>query len=156
MIKIKNVKAYCCENISNIQNYEEAVNDATQTWHCHHKLETDLGLSAEELKDKGLYWNRPAAELIFLTESEHHSLHSIGNKHGLGKQWSREERTKLSESSPTKKPVYQIDKNTGEIIKEWNCMNAAVKTLGINISGIVNCCKGRLKSAGGFVWRYVY
>ena len=66
---------YCCEDLSLIENYEKAINDTTQTWHCHHCLETDSFLTRDELKKQDLYYNRPASELIFLTPSEHHSLH---------------------------------------------------------------------------------
>lgn len=38
----KRFKKYCCEDISLIENYEKAVNDKTQTWCCHHKLEIEL------------------------------------------------------------------------------------------------------------------
>ena len=155
MIKVKNVKVYCCEDISLIENYEKAIADKTKTWHCHHRKETDEGLSADELIEMGLYFNRPASELIFMTESEHHSLHSKGNKHSLGKHFTDEQKEKLSKSSPNKKPVYQIDKTTGEIIKEWEGMNIAAKALAVNHSGIFKCCRGRLKSSGGFIWRYV-
>ena len=65
MIPIR-AKDYCCEDISLIENYEQALNDQTQVWDCHHRLEIELGLSAAELIKQGLYWNRPASELIFL------------------------------------------------------------------------------------------
>lgn len=76
MIKINNVKKFCKDNISMIENYEKAINDTTQTWICHHRLGIDLGLSSKQLKDKDLYFNRPASELIFLTRAEHISIHS--------------------------------------------------------------------------------
>lgn len=74
----KNVTLYCCEDISLIENYEAAINDETQTWHCHHRFEIDLGLSMKELNDRNLYYNRPASELIFITKAEHHRLHNQG------------------------------------------------------------------------------
>ena len=36
----ESVKKYCCEDISLIENYIEAVSDDSQVWHCHHRLET--------------------------------------------------------------------------------------------------------------------
>ena len=73
----KRFKKYCCEDISLIENYEKAVNDKTQTWCCHHKLEIELLKKPSELKEMGLYFDRPASELIFLTRSEHIKLHSL-------------------------------------------------------------------------------
>ena len=35
-----NASKYCCEDISLIENYDKAIEDKTQYWHCHHRLET--------------------------------------------------------------------------------------------------------------------
>ena len=76
MINSINANNFCCEDISLIENYKLANNDTTQTWDLHHRLETDLGLSRDELKEQNRYFNVPASELIFLTHSEHQKLHS--------------------------------------------------------------------------------
>lgn len=96
MINEYNTKKYCCEDISLIENYDKAVNDS-QMWVCHHRNGIILNKTPDELKAVGLYENRPACELIFLTESEHIKLHNIG------KQLSQETRKKLSESHKGKK-----------------------------------------------------
>ena len=75
----KGVKCYCKDDISLIENYEKAVNDNTQIWHCHHRLETDLNMSLQELIDNDLYLNRPASELIFLTKGEHTTIHKTNH-----------------------------------------------------------------------------
>lgn len=77
MINEKYARKFCCEDISLIENYELAVNDKTQTWHCHHRLGCVDGVykSIDELKKLGLYYSRPASELIFLTRSEHRKIH---------------------------------------------------------------------------------
>ena len=76
----KDVKKFCCEDLSLIENYEKAINDNTQIWHCHHRLEIQDGksVSVKELKENNLYFHRPASELIFLTEKEHSKLHNPG------------------------------------------------------------------------------
>lgn len=78
MINIAMASAYCCDDISLIENYNEAINDKEQTWQCHHRLEIhgNIILSAKDLKDNDLYYNRPAYELIFLTKNEHIRLHN--------------------------------------------------------------------------------
>ena len=90
MISESAAKKYCCEDISLIENYKEAVN-SNEKWECHHKLEIELNKSVQELKDLNLYFNRPANELIFLTKSEHIKIHNsinkIGNKNTLGKHY---------------------------------------------------------------------
>lgn len=94
MINEKSAKRYCCEDISLIENYEEAIADTTQTWSCHHRRECVNGkfTSLTDLMDKDLYYNRPASELIFLTNSDHCRLHSIGRLH------TEEQKNKLRET----------------------------------------------------------
>lgn len=80
-----NVKRFCCDDISLIENYNEAINDDSQVWSCHHRLEThysdgrrrsgEKDLLIQDLINLGLYYNRPAKELIFLTNSEHAKVH---------------------------------------------------------------------------------
>ena len=80
MIKEMNAWAFCKEDISKIENYEEAINDKSQSWDCHHRTEIWWNCSAEELMNNECYYHRPAKELIFLTHAEHAKLH---NKLGL-------------------------------------------------------------------------
>lgn len=75
-----------CDTPELIENYDKAIADTTQTWQCHHRLETHnsdgerrlVDITAKELKALGMYYNRPPEELIFLTVSEHRKLHQIG------------------------------------------------------------------------------
>ena len=82
MINLRKVKKYCKE-YTKIENYDLAVSDTTQTWHCHHRDEVRTlpsGMvvlrTVEELKENGRYYDCPPNELIFLTKSEHSRLHS--------------------------------------------------------------------------------
>ena len=113
MINEKNAKRFCNEDISLIENYDKAIADNTHTWHCHHRNEIKIlpsGMSVlcsrKELKDNGRYYNCPANELIFLTQSEHRRLHDIHiseetrkkRSYSLkGKHLSEETRRKMSE-----------------------------------------------------------
>ena len=90
MIYLKNVKKFCKDDISLIENYDKAIEDTTQTWECHHRRETIYSRSG--LKEIGEYYNRPACELIFITPNEHHKLHN------LGKHLSAETCQKMSEA----------------------------------------------------------
>ena len=76
MISEANVKKYCAEDISLIENYKEAVS-SKELYHCHHRLEIqdDKCYFAKELKQMNLYYGRPASELIFLKAREHKDLH---------------------------------------------------------------------------------
>lgn len=96
-----------CTEPELIENYDKAVADTTQTWECHHRLETHnsdgekrlIELSPEELVALGMYYNRPPEELIFLTKSEHTSLHF---KEKIRGSFSEEHKRKLSDAKKGK------------------------------------------------------
>ena len=58
MINERNVKMYCKDDISLIENYDKAIADITKIWHCHHRRETIY--SKKDLIEIGEYYNRPA------------------------------------------------------------------------------------------------
>lgn len=68
-----------------------------------------------------------------------------------GRKFSEETIKKIAESK--KKPVYSIDKESG-LFTYWESAKEAGEVLGIDPSSIARCCKGKLKSAGGFYWFY--
>ena len=104
-------KQYCKEP-ENIENYEKAKKDDFVGWECHHRLETHnsdgerriVDISKKELIALGMYYNRPAEELIFLTVKEHNAFKK-------GRRHSEETRKKMSEAKKgkyigEKHPVY--------------------------------------------------
>ena len=102
---------YYCKDYENIENYEAAKKDNFVGWNCHHRLETfnsdgerrDVDISRDELIALGMYYKRPASELIFLTSSEHKQLHMKGEHHPMyGKQLSEGTKKKLSEANKGK------------------------------------------------------
>ena len=155
MISETTVKKFCCEDLSLIENYALAIADPTQTWDCHHRGEI-LPCGRYEVKDLkkfGLYYKRPASELIFLPHDEHISLHrqgvplseahkkAIGEAHkGVPQPWKY-------------KKILQYTKS-GEFVREWASAMEAQRELGIPQSNICKCCKGERKSAGGYIWKY--
>ena len=194
MINKYTAKSFCCEDISLIENYDNAIADTTQTWECHHRGEVLLcgRFSRDDLKKFCLYYSRPASELIFLTPTAHRQLHQNGvplsevrkkaisdtlkghsvseatkkaisdAKKGVpkseatkkaisdalkGHSVSEEHRAKLS------KKILQFTKS-GEFIREWQSACEAGRELGIAHSSICSCCNGKLKSAGGYIWKY--
>ena len=112
MIKLYNAKKFCKEDISLIENYDKAIADTTQVWHCHHRRETIYSRSG--LIEIGEYYNRPACELIFLTKYEHMKLHR------LGKKLSAETRKKMSKSNNGKHLAEETRKKLSEAMKGEN------------------------------------
>lgn len=96
MINKSKVQWFCKDDISLIENYDKAIADKTQTWHCHHRRETIY--SRNDLIEIGEYYKRPAIELILLTPDEHFKLHSTGNAYHKNKKHSEESKKKMSES----------------------------------------------------------
>lgn len=128
MINELNAMSFCKDDIKNIENYDKAKVDTSQTWVCHHRLETcfldgsflpfNVFFSVEDLIRLRLYYNRPANELIFLTKSEHRKTHckvqnnwkpQYGNQYTKGKHHSEESKKKISGSQ--KKVVHTEDWN---------------------------------------------
>lgn len=52
-----------------------------------------------------------------------------------------------------RKSVIQLTLN-GDLIKEWESATVAGETLSLQISNITACCNGRVKTCGGFKWKY--
>ena len=126
-------KRYYCSDIENVENYEAAKKDNFVGWRCHHRLETHtsdgerraVDITVAELQALGMYWNRPASELIFLTKSEHQILHTKGKqgywkgKTGPNKckKFSEETKKKMSESGKRKHLSEEHKKKIGETKK---------------------------------------
>lgn len=109
----KQLHKYCCEDITQIENYDKAMADKEHRWDCHHRGEIlPCGVySVSDLKKFGLYWNRPASELILLRHDEHVRLHMKCFKH------SEESRRKISESLKGKKHSEETRRKLSEMRK---------------------------------------
>ena len=77
---------------------------------------------------------------------KHYSENSAHNKYWLGK---------LGAEHPNSIQIVQLTLNR-QFIKKWACSYEVERELGINHSGIIACCRGRQKTAGGFRWMYYY
>ena len=115
-----------CKDYENIENYQKALADNFKGWECHHRKGVDI--SREKLKALGMYYNRPADELIFLKHSEHRFLHkkgkSLSEEHkkklseaNKGKHLSEETRKKISEANKGRKFSEETKKKMSEAMK---------------------------------------
>lgn len=136
MISLRSALAFCKEDISKIENYDLAVADTTQTWHCHHKRELldendnllEKEVSKDELIIQRKYYQIPAKDLIFLRPNEHMTLHAKKRpKRRKGEfHHTEESKRKVSEHSARKgKP----NVNRGKKAKKPNwCNNGIINT----------------------------
>lgn len=111
MIDRYRAKKFCKEDLSKIENYDKAISDDTQTWHCHHRTEIWWNCSKQDLIDNECYYGRKACELIFLTPAEHKSLHS------KGKIVSEKTKQKMSKAQKGKPRSKESIKKRSETVK---------------------------------------
>ena len=89
---------------------------------------------------------------------EHRKKIGESNK---GKIFSKEHKRKISESHanvkginhPRIKKIIQYDTD-GNFIKVWDYVKQITNELGIDNSSVIKVCRGKLKSAGGYRWKY--
>lgn len=78
-----------------------------------------------------------------------------------GYLWSFEYRTKEQWSEILKKhksslrPIVQMD-DEGNEIKRFNTTSEAAKAMGVSVTAICNCARGKTKHSAGYKWRYLY
>lgn len=161
----RRTKRFCSEPLENIENYGKAIADSEHVWDCHHRAEIDddgTRHSVNELVSKGLYWNRPSSELIFLEHGVHTQLHWTGKHH------TRETRDKISiakqgsmfNRKDESRPVLMARMSDGmrmtfpsiQEATRWLRSNGFPKAAHSSIS---QCCHGKTKSAYGATWQLI-
>lgn len=159
MISVDRATRYCCEDLSKIQNYQEAANDLENVWDCHHRL--GIVISQKQLKKMGLYKKRPAIELIFVRHDEHLKLHAhfqngVKNKF-YGHRHTEENKIKWSVTKTNdpklSKQVYQYTLD-GRFVTTYPSCAEAQRQTGVDAGSISHCCLGYVCKAGNFFWSY--
>lgn len=150
----------------NIQGYMR-VRDGDYTFLLHNVIGfTFIGIP-DKYKDEprsNLIWhhidedkeNNDPSNLQCMTIAEHVKLHHTG------KVVKEETRRKISESNKGEKnyrwnkgrKILKIDKVTGDIVDRYANSKDAERKTGINYRHIGECCRGKRKTAGGYIWRY--
>lgn len=126
-----------CKTPELIENYDKAMNDKLQTWHCHHRFETDSNMSIKELVSKNLYFDRPPEELIFLEPHEHLSLKQNKiNKRKLGIKSTYSYLKKTYKKRKNQIGVYHKDTDTW-----YDSIEQASNALGYSVNSILKLVK---------------
>lgn len=151
MISIKQLKSYCCEDVSLIENYEKAMN-SREKWVCHHRKE-DEGYTATQLRELHLYYGRPASELICMRDEDHRSHHH------RNKTVSAATKKVLSRKNKGKriilnKQILQIDPATNRVVMRYANGRHACQRTGYAFQNISAACRGALKTAYGYRWEF--
>jgi len=77
------------------------------------------------------------------------------------REFSNETRAKMrenhavvsGEANPSARPIRQLSID-GEVICEYPYAKLAADKLGIDLSSIIKCCRGKTKTCGGYRWEY--
>ena len=83
-------------------------------------------------------------EWVSSRENILHAYRSLGKKSSFC--------NKIGKYNSRSKQILQI-KNDKVIAEYWGA-NEAYRNTGIHFVNIIACCKGRIKHAGGYVWKY--
>ena len=72
-------------------------------------------------------------------------------------RWATYKEQRINSRPKSKRPENRfksVVQYTEGYERVWVCIGDAAKTLNIAHSGIIRCCQGRQKTAGGFNWKY--
>lgn len=149
--KVKSLKSGCILRHSIINGYHRVSLYKNSKRKCYMVHRLVAGAFLDNSDDKktqinhidGNKSNNNVINLEWCTQTEN-LIHSF--RIGLRKH----NKERLIETN--RKPVLQLDFNEN-IIKEWYSMSDASRALGLSVSNICNCCKGQIKSTGGYKWR---
>lgn len=161
-------RKYCCEDISHIEGYNEAILPDSGPWVCHHRLGIELGLDHNGLEARGLYYGRPASELLFMRRSEHGSIHNRGENNPMyGKHRTEDTKRKISDA---KKGVPKSDEHKrklrmnsrkipiqafkdGVLVGTYESQIEAARRLGCSRTSILDVLNGRSSHHRGYTFR---
>lgn len=88
-------------------------------------------------------------------KTENSKQNFMGNRNPNKSEYARKkisERFSGAKNHKAKK-VVQLDLS-GTVIKHWDCMATAAKSLGIYTTNIQKCCSGKRNQTGGYKWSY--
>ena len=110
------------------------------------------GMSVNELEVHHIDHNRKnnrASNLMWLTKAEHKKLHSESDV-------TKKRRSAALKGKPNlalSKVVAQYTKN-GEFVATYASAYEAARQTKVHRGHISECCNGKLKSSGGYIWKF--
>ena len=135
---IESYYGYLCFNLRNGKRvhkkmhtlvYEAFIGEVPKGYDVHHK---------DSNKHNNFIWN------LELIEHNEHSKHHLEE---------HKEKTLKACFNKNSKAVIQYTLD-GQFLAEYPSVTEASKQNGIGVSNICICCKGKAKTAGGYIWKY--
>lgn len=109
-----------------------------------------IGMHSDLTKQK-LSKAHKGKSLSYETKEKIRKANSGKNNYLFGKPMRKELKEKLLKANY--KPILMFDKKNN-LIQQFKCIKDAETKLKINNSNISQCCRGKRKTAGGFIWKY--
>ena len=94
-----------------------------------------------------------ASNLMWLTKAEHKKLHSDSDVTFDRRSEAHKGKPKPEGAGTPPKPVIQYTKE-GVFIAEYASAHEAARQTKVHRGDICSCCRGKYKSAGGYIWKY--
>lgn len=117
-----------------------------------HSDETKRKISEDNKNPKRLAMNMENLKKMQTPEARAKALANRDYKEITRKRLLKTDYSKIREAS--EKVIFQYDLQ-GNFIKEWKSLTEAKNNISnINIPNICNCCRGKRKQAGGYIWKY--
>lgn len=111
-------------------------------------------IASKRTKEKNHFYGKTHSDESRSKISESRKGKCVGEENGFyGKKHSEETKEKIRQARVGKK-IAQFDKE-GNLIKVWDYAKLASDELGIDQTTISRCCKGKQKTASGYIWKYL-
>lgn len=111
--------------------------------------------SKNKIREKLMGNTHGAGHVVTEYAKERTRQANTGNTYNLGKKYSEERKINMQENHVANITVARYDKETGIFIDLWRSSKQIKRALGFEDAAIRKCCGGGLKSAYGYIWRFV-
>ena len=90
------------------------------------------------------------------TDNRVENLEWCSRQYNCKHLWQKHLRTKDQINDLHRKNQKEVEQFSidNQFLKKWESITFASKALGINLSCISNCCNNRIKTAGGYIWKF--
>lgn len=141
---------FSCEELEQINN--ELLNERERYWIEYYHSYTPNGYNCDLGGAGASKFNHKEILDYFLSEGQHNATQTANYF-----KCSLVTVLKILESNNLKgngrcQPVYQIDRNTGEIINQFQSLTEVEKILGLHKTQVWSAVNGQAKTAGGYCW----
>jgi group I intron endonuclease len=116
---------------------------------------TEGGFSGKHSKETCLKKSKSMMGKTHTDETRKKMSESRKNHSMYTNEWKEKMKKGAWSSNTSSKPILQFDKNNN-LIQKWKSSRKAALELNISIGNISSALNGRYKSAGGYVWKFVY